>query len=115
MEKGAGEKRKFDRVHFVIDLALDAGGKPRRYDRTLDISMGGIFVVGDEPLDVGTEGKFTISLSPGEEGIKIKGKFKVAGVSEKEGKKGMGVNFTEIDSDSSMELYKVVQYNKTVE
>ncbi len=111
MPEQTGDKRKFDRVDFIIDLDLATGGNALHYERTHDISMGGIFVTTDEPLEMGTEGAFAIVLSPGEEGISIKGKFKVASVFDKEGAKGMGLSFTEIEPNSSIELYRVVKYN----
>ncbi|MEE8484616.1 MAG: PilZ domain-containing protein [Nitrospinota bacterium] len=111
MPEKTGNKRKFSRVNFIIDLDLATGGSTLHYDRTHDISMGGIFVKTDEALKVGTEGAFTIVLSPGEDGVSIKGKFRVASIFDKGGAKGMGLNFTEIEPNSSVELYRVIKFN----
>ena len=108
-------KRKFDRVTFRIAITLTIDGNTVHYTKTHDISMNGIFVVTDETLPLDTEGDFEIVLAPGREGIAIKGSFKVVNIFEKRGEKGMGLHFMKVDPDASVELYRVVKYNREMQ
>jgi len=106
------EKRHYGRVHFLTGLILTFGGKSHRYDETWDISMEGVFVISDLRPPVGTEGKFSFNLAFGDSPeVNINGKFKVVNWQERESNPGFGINFTDVDSDSSLELYKVIRYN----
>lgn len=112
-DEQATNKRKRARVPFSVKLALSVGGQVREYEKTLDISTGGIFVFTDKPLENGTKGDFVIRLlSRQASSVEIKGKFQVIYRYEKQGKKGMGLNFTRVDPESSLELYKIIRYNQ---
>ena len=115
-KESSSERRKLGRVPFTINLALTTGGTTNNYGETHDISTGGIFAVTDEPMDVGTKGDFVIRLgSEDAEGIEIKGGFEVVSHSDKDGARGMGIHFSDIDEQSSIHLYNIVRYNEPVE
>lgn len=109
-------RRKLDRVAFTINLALTTQDRTLNYSETHDISTGGIFVVTDDQLDVGTTGDFVINLtSGGNGGVEIKGRFEVVSHSDKDGVRGMGIHFKDLDPDSSIRLYRIVRYNLPVD
>lgn len=111
--EGSDNKRIRDRVEFDVSVTLDVNGRKIKYDETNDISMGGMFVFTGFPDPVGTEGTFTIHLSM-VESVKeheIKGKFRVQNNMTKAGSRGMGLKITEIDTDSSLELFNVIRAN----
>ncbi|MFQ5432793.1 MAG: PilZ domain-containing protein [Nitrospinota bacterium] len=109
------DRRKLGRVPFTINLALTTGGRTMTYSETHDISTGGIFAVTDDPMEVGTMGDFVIRLgSEDAQGIEIKGGFEVVSHSGKDGLRGMGIHFMEIDEESSIHLYNIVRYNQPV-
>ncbi len=106
-------KRVRDRVEFDVSVTLDVRGHKIKYDETHDISMSGMFVFTSFPYPVGTEGTFTIHLSMVKTDTEheIKGKFRVQNNMDKEGSRGMGLKITEIDTDSSLELFNVIRAN----
>jgi len=105
-------KRHYGRVHFLTDLILTYDGKPHKYDETYDICMEGLFVITDERPPIGKEGVFSFSLSCGSSPeAEINGKFAVANWQERDSKPGIGIKFVELNSDSSLELYKIIRYN----
>lgn len=111
--EGSDNKRVRDRVNFDVSVTLEVKGRKIKYDETNDISMGGMFVFTGFPDPVGTEGNFTIHLSMVKE-VKeheIKGKFRVMNNMTKAGSRGMGLKITEIDTDSSLELFNVIRAN----
>ena len=121
MEKDSGkgttsDRRKLGRVDFKISLTLTTGGRSIEYGQTHDISAGGIFVVTNDPFDIGATGDFVINLAAADaDSVEIKGGFEVASHIEKEGKGGMGLTFKDLDPDSSMHLYRIVRLNQPVE
>ncbi|MBI5638233.1 MAG: PilZ domain-containing protein [Nitrospinae bacterium] len=111
--EGSANKRARDRVNFDVSITLDVNGRKIKYDETNDISMGGIFVFTGFPDPVGTEGTFTIHLSmvkTDKEHV-ITGKFRVQNNVTKADSRGMGLKFTEVDSDSSLELFNIIRAN----
>ena len=111
--EGKDNKRVRDRVDFDVSVTLDVHGQKIKYDETNDISMGGMFVFTSFPYPVGTEGIFTIHLSMVEtdKEHEIKGKFRVQNNMTKAGSRGMGLKITDIDTDSSLELFNVIRAN----
>lgn len=74
--------------------------------------MSGMHIFSGKPFDVGTVGDFSFCLAAGEKvGPEIKGTFRVVNGQKIHGKTGMVIEFTQIDTDSSLELYEVVKYN----
>lgn len=111
--EGSTNKRVRDRVEFDVSVTLEVNGMKIKYDETHDISMGGMFVFTSFPYPVGTEGTFTIHLSmvkTDKEHV-ITGKFRVQNNMTKADSRGMGLKFTAVDSDSSLELFNIIRAN----
>lgn len=100
------EKRKRPRVDFNIETVLETENEVHRSDRCENISMSGMFLRTENPLPVGTTGRITITLTCGESRLEIKGECRVV----REEAAGMGLEFTDIDPDSSINLFNVVKY-----
>ena len=114
-------KRLRERAPFKTDIILSMGKAKKRYSKTRDISMNGLFVETDNVSDIlplGSEGKIKILLIFGESKIIIKGKFRVMRVidlvKDKNGNplpSGFGIELFDFEGDSSIELYNVLRYN----
>ncbi len=114
-------KRLRERAPFKTDIILSMGKAKKRYSKTRDISMNGLFVETDNVSDIlplGSEGKIEILLVLGESKIIIKGKFRVMRVVDLEEDKngdslsmGFGIELFDFEGDSSIELYNVLRYN----
>jgi len=109
------DKRQKGRVSFATDFFLTIDGKHHHFDETFDISMDGAFIASEKEYKAGTTGQFSFILSSGEKkGPEIKGGFEVVNYRKMHGKykkAGLGIKFTSIDSDSSLELYRLTRYN----
>ncbi len=114
-------KRLRERVSFKTEVILFLGKGKKRYSKTRDISMSGLFVEADNVSDIlplGSEGKIEIFLIFGESKILIKGKFRVMRVVDLEKDKngkilpvGFGIEIFDFEGDSSVELFNVLKYN----
>ncbi len=114
-------KRLRERAPFKTDIILSMGKAKKRYSKTRDISMNGLFVETDNVSDIlplGSEGKIKILLIFGESKIIIKGKFRVMRVIDLVKDKnenplplGFGIELFDFEGDSSVELYNVLKYN----
>jgi hypothetical protein len=114
-------KRLRERAPFKTEIILSMGKAEKRYSKTRDISMNGLFVETDNVSDIlplGSEGKIEILLVLGESKIIIKGKFLVMRVidlvKDKNGNPlplGFGIELFDFEGDSSIELYNVLRYN----
>lgn len=106
------EKRNRPRVDFNIETVFETENQVHRSDRCENISMSGIFLRTEDPLPVGTTGRITITLTCGESRLEIKGECRVVRQEAAGGEEmaGMGLEFTDIDSDSSINLFNVVKY-----
>jgi hypothetical protein len=114
-------KRLRERAPFKTDIILSMGKAKKRYSKTRDISMNGLFVETDNVSDIlplGSEGKIEILLILGESKIIIKGKFRVMRVIDLVKDKnenplplGFGIELFDFEGDSSVELYNVLRYN----
>jgi type IV pilus assembly protein PilZ len=74
-------------------------------DYTRDISKGGIFIKTSEPLEVGTEFEFEVSLPKREEPIRLRGRVQWV---PSDGS-GMGIQFLWKDYDERLAFEKVVE------
>ena len=106
-------KRIRNRVEFAVHVSLEVDGKTTSYPASQDISMGGVYVLTDSPLPVGTEGGCSIVLEFGDQRRSICAEFDVVRVVESEteiDKPGMGIQFTDLDTDPSLTLFNVIKY-----
>ncbi len=108
-----GDKRKFKRVDYTIQAVLEMDGSSQVYLQTRDINMHGIFLETDKPLAIGTTGKLNIHLQCGSQSEYIHASFKVVRHQKAKADQpaGMGVEFTDIDSDSSITLFNMVKFH----
>jgi len=74
--------------------------------------MSGLFLCTDTPLPLGTIGQLQIVLECGEDCLEVRSKSKVVRIVNDESGKpvGMGLEFIDLDSDSSLNLYNVIKY-----
>ncbi|OHD63294.1 MAG: hypothetical protein A2096_04395 [Spirochaetes bacterium GWF1_41_5] len=106
------DKRQRKRIDYNIEVLLDAGKETLVYNKTRDISMNGIFIITDSPFAKGSTGTLTINLTFGEQKAVIKAGFIVArSIKDQGSDSGMGLNFTNLDTESSIHLYNIIAYN----
>jgi len=97
------ERRKYPRIKLITKVAHIREDK-FHYFYSRDLSAGGIFLETDHPYPVGTELELEFPLPEVSERIRIKGKVvRVVETSEQyKGKTpGMGIQFEEMDSETS--------------
>ena len=114
-------KRLRERVSFKTEIILSMGKVKKKYSKTRDISMNGLFVETDNVSDIlplGSEGEIEILLILGESKIIIKSKFRITRVVDLEEDKnenplplGFGIELFDFEGESSVELYNVLRYN----
>ena len=106
------ERRRFPRVDFVVQAVFETEGRVRRDHQCENISMVGLFLRTEEPLPVGTRGRVLIILECGEERLEVRAACQVSRVVKSGGGSpaGMGLQYQNLDPDSSLALYNVVKY-----
>ena len=76
-------------------------------DYTRDISKGGIFIKSEQPLDVGTEFEFEVTLPKQPEAMHLRGR--VQWVCSEPGNKGMGICFVWENEQARGEFERMVE------
>ena len=107
------DRRRRKRVLYSIDAKIELEDKQVYYPEVHDISMSGIFLKSDEPLSINTKGLITIRLILGDIEENVKSEFIVQRIVAKGNKNqppGFAVQFTELDSDSSIVLFNMIKY-----
>ena len=110
-------KRVHKRVPFEVKVHFDTAVEQIRSHRLLDISMTGCFFETDTPLPQGTLGTIKLYLDSGEQHIVISANGKVIRslATDIHSKGGLGIEFTEIDTESSIHLFNVIKYQADTE
>ncbi len=105
-------KRKRSRVPFDVDVHFDTANEQIRSRKLQDISMSGLYFLTDTVVPLETTGTIKIMLESGEQTIIITANGKVTRSVSPEINLpgGLGVEFTEIDTDSSIHLFNVIRY-----
>ncbi len=109
----AHNSRNRKRVDFVSDVTLVLHGQEYHYTETKDISMEGVFICTEAPLPIGETGQMILNQECGELKAQVKASFRVVRhqrADETAMPSGMGIIFTDIDSDSSITLFNIVRY-----
>jgi len=109
----AGEKRGRKRVLYRIEAKIELENRTVYYSNVHDISMSGVFLESDDPLEKGVEGRITIQLKSGDMEEEIKSGFSVTRVVSEAGDKqpaGFAIVFSDLDPDSSILLYNIIKY-----
>ena len=113
---GSNEPRRhFERVEFVIRVTLTDSSGEHPYERTRNVSMGGIFVETGKPLAVGSQGRMIITLECGEVRKEISGQYVIVRVNpdgDETEPVGMALEFTELSPESSINLFNCIRYQK---
>ena len=108
-------RRHFERVEFVIKITLTDSSGEHHYERTRNVSMGGIFVETDKPLEVGSQGKMNITLECGEARKEIDGYYEIIRVNEDGDENepaGMALEFAELSPEGSINLFNCIRYQR---
>lgn len=104
------EKRRHSRVDFKTDirLILNAGGKTIEVDASSrDLSLKGVFITSDEPLDIGTRCEIDIILTGTVEEIVLS----IQGTVVRKTKTGMGISFNSMELETYAHLKNIIRYN----
>ena len=107
------EKRYRKRVPFVIKAVL-AGEKTEEVETLVqNISMNGLFLLCKKDIPLHSVKDIAIILEFGTEKLSVNLKGEIVRVQKPEkigGQYGIAVTITEIDADSSITLFKMVQF-----
>lgn len=104
------ERRRYRRVDYVVSIEIDGKERPFR-GRTVNVSVRGMLIESEELLNRGDKGIVRLFESCGEDSLLIGARFEVAWMMPREpGGCSCGVELTEIDSESSINLYNIVRY-----
>ena len=106
------EKRIRPRVDFTIKVVFQTDIINLQNEQCENISMSGLLLRTATLLPLETEGLLQIVLECGEDRLEVRSKSKVVRVVNDENGKtvGVGLEFIDLDSDSSLNLYNVIKY-----
>jgi c-di-GMP-binding flagellar brake protein YcgR len=100
-----GFERKYTRVDFETTIKVATASTEVLATRIRDISLGGLFIVTDEPLPMGAHCTVCLDLKGPASLLEIKVEGEVVRVEED----GVGLVFTKIDADSLIHLHHIVK------
>ena len=108
------EKRRRERVNAQLTITVTTALGQELFTETRDISMNGLFITTPRPYAVGTSGSLEMLLLCGDERLSVSAGFIVRrSLSAADNEyAGMGLEFTLIDSDSSIHLYNIIRYQR---
>ncbi len=107
MEDKNSELREFSRVPFHIVAELKSGDLSLKGAPIRDISLSGIFLEGELPLEEGNDCEVSLTL----EGVEPPIKFELQGQVVRVGSGGYGIKFVQIPLESYDHLNHIVQLN----
>lgn len=110
-------QRLRERVSFITEVILTMDKTKRKFSKTRDISMNGLFIETEDVVSIGNEGQIELFLNFGDLKKIIKSKFKVLRVTSSRQEKtglapGFGIELFDFEGDSSEQLYNVIRYNR---
>ncbi len=110
-------KRVHKRVPFDVAVHFDTAEEQIRSRQLQDISMNGIFFETETTVPVGTQGTVKLYLESGAQHVVISANGKVTRSIPVDINTlgGLGIEFTEIDTDSSIHLFNVIKYQDDTE
>ncbi len=105
-------KRMRVRVPFDVEIHFDTPDDQIRSKQLQDISMNGLYLETDTPVQMGTIGTIKLHLQSGDQHIIITANGKVTRsiATDMHAPGGIGIEFTEIDTESSIHLFNVIKY-----
>lgn len=98
--------RKFSRVNFQVTANVTTAAH-QFHGKVENLSMSGMFLVNDTPLQLGETADISIVLSDATPEINVRITGKVCRVAEN----GIGFTFEKTDLDSYTHLRNIVSYN----
>lgn len=105
--------RKFDRIGFSVPVQLSADGVEQDCD-CLNVSMKGMLVRARDPLPFGTKGIIKLDQQSGDQSMHITASFEVIRAGDLDPVSRQfdhALMLIDIDSDSSVNLYKIIRQN----
>lgn len=101
------ERRRNTRVSFEASVDLSFDDKSYKNCEIRNLSINGVFVLGDFNRNISDKCKITLHLS----GATTKVSLRMKGNIARAEKKGIGIHFYEMDLDSFHHLKNIVYYN----
>jgi hypothetical protein len=98
--------RKFSRVNFQVTANVKAAAH-QFHGKVENLSMSGMFMANDSPLQLGDTADISIILSGASPEITVRITGKVSRIAEN----GIGFTFEKTDLDSYTHLRNIVSYN----
>ncbi len=105
-------KRTRERVPFDVEVHFDTADDQIRSRHLQDISMNGLFFETENIVPEGTIGTIKLYLESGNQHIVISANGKVIRsiTQDMNTSGGLGIEFTEIDTESSIHLFNIIKY-----
>jgi len=105
-------KRMRVRVPFDVEVHFDTPDSQIRSRKLQDISMNGLYLETDTPMKLETIGTVKLYLQSGDQNIVITANGKVTRsiTTDLHTPGGLGIEFTEIDTESSIHLFNIIKY-----
>jgi len=107
------DRRLRPRVPIEMELEIENGTAWKKIERTRDLSMGGVQVCSDIelPLDSVVKIRFLLDSEHDTTSMTLGAKVKRC-ESLEPGHWCLGLSFDQLDSDTSIFLYKLIQYHR---
>ncbi len=103
------EKRKHARYPFIEKIVMVTAQKESHVIVSENLSLGGIFLVSENPYPPGTEGLLVITFRKGGVRKDVSTTFRVVhNHPSQQGSRGMGVTFIDMTDESKNLLKKIV-------
>ncbi len=105
------EKRERNRASFITTVSLSIDNE-KYTGECSDLSMNGMSIKIGKEFEIGTKGKADIILSFGEQNLTISSPFEIVRstkIPKFDQKHEIGIHFQNMDSDSSLELFRVIR------
>lgn len=107
------DRRKHIRVDFDSSVEVRSADRTLIAGKPFSISLGGVGVIGQNPMPVGTDCHVTIYFNGASSDLCIQAEGSVvrSGPLDDNGIGSMGVEFTSIDEDGYFHLKNLILYN----
>ena len=107
------DRRLRERVPFEIEVELRRGENWVKVERSHDLSMGGVQLLADEAVQIGEIVNLRFCVLNDENSSPLTVNGTVVRVEEQGQKFFWGVRFDDIPSDTSLFLYRLIQFHKS--
>ena len=107
------ERRLRERVPFELMVEIHRAGDWVKVERSLDLSMGGIQLHSDVVLSVGDQVRLRLCFQEEDSQSSTEINGEVAHVDTLDGYWLLGIRFMNLSSDTSLFLYRLIQFHKS--